>query len=109
MRYLIGCVCTLFLSTALTRSVPFLFVDRLRRNPRVLLVRKWLPASVMLLLCLQSLSHIKFKDYPYGLPEILGSVIVLWLHQARRNALLSIAAGTTVYGLALHFLPSGNP
>ena len=104
MYYLTMCLVVMFLATAITRSLPFLFVDRIRNNDRVIAVGKCLPAAVMLLLCLQCLSGVKYLQYPFGIPDIMASVAVVLIQVIQKNSLLSISVGTLVYGFLMHIL-----
>jgi len=100
--YLMSCLGVMFVTTALTRTVPFLFAERLGAHPRFQVLGKQLPASIMVLLSIQCLCEVDYLQYPYGLCELLASGLVLALHSRLRNSLLSIGAGTLAYGLLTH-------
>ncbi|WP_306599947.1 branched-chain amino acid transporter permease [Geothrix sp. 21YS21S-2] len=104
MRYLIGGLGVMFLTTALTRTLPFLLAARLGARPRLRNLGRKLPAAIMVLLSLQSLSEVDYLRYPHGLPEILASGVVLAVHGLGRNSLLSISVGTLAYALCSQFV-----
>lgn len=76
------------------RYLPFAFYKYLQNNLSLEFIRTYLPASIMLLLTLYTLKDISFKNSPFGLPEIIASIIVVVVHLKWRNALLSILLGT---------------
>ena len=41
---------------------------------------------------------------PFGIPEIIGCIVVTLLHIWKRNTLLSIGAGTVCYMLLVQFV-----
>jgi branched-subunit amino acid transport protein AzlD len=51
----------------------------------------------MTLLLLYCLKDVSLATAPHGLPEALALAAVVGLHLWRRNALLSIGAGTGLY------------
>ncbi|BDU74353.1 hypothetical protein METEAL_35270 [Mesoterricola silvestris] len=62
----------------------------------------------MLLLCIQCLSAVGYRHYPYGFPDLTASAVVLAVHSRFRNSLVSIALGTLVYGLMVQWSPFGH-
>jgi branched-subunit amino acid transport protein AzlD len=84
-----------------TRLLPFLFFAR--RKPPALLsyLERSIPPLVMLLLVVYCLKDVRWASAPYGLPEIAGIALVVFLHLWRRNTLLSIAGGTVLYMIAI--------
>jgi branched-subunit amino acid transport protein AzlD len=103
MLYLIGCILTLFFTTLLTRTIPFAFVNQVKENRKIQSIGKTLPPAIMLLLCLQCMTDVKYTEYPYGITEIVSSILVIALHMTKRNTLLSIMGGTLIYGILFYF------
>jgi len=58
----------------------------------------------MAMLVIYSLRHISLENFPFGIPEFLGVLIVFGLHRWKRNTLLSIFGGTITYMLILQLL-----
>ena len=49
------------------------------------------------MLCVYCLKDVSVTGYPFGLPEIIASAVVILLHLWKRNTLVSILAGTVTY------------
>lgn len=99
-------VAAIALATAATRFLPFLIFGGKRRAPEAITrLGNALPCAIMGMLVVYCLKDISFLQAPYGIPELLGCVIVAALHIWKRNTLLSIGGGTVCYMLLLHFLP----
>ncbi|ERT58627.1 branched-chain amino acid transporter permease [Megasphaera vaginalis (ex Srinivasan et al. 2021)] len=63
-----------------------------------------LPGAVMGLLVVYSLKDTILVTWPYGLPEIIASVVLVAVHLWRRNVLLSMAVGTILYMLLVQLV-----
>ncbi len=106
------------LATFATRVTPFLFLSRHSAHPLILHMGRYLPAIVMVVLIIVSLSAMSLPgDSPRDLPStlahselwcdwlmqaegagmLISAACVAGLHLWRRNALLSIAVGTGLY------------
>jgi len=98
-------VLTIAVAAAVTiglRFLPFLVFSGKRKTPPVVsYLGKVLPFAVMGMLvvyCLKDLTA------PFGIPELLGCVVVALLHVWKRSTLLSIGGGTAVYMLLVNFV-----
>lgn len=98
-------VLTIAVAAAVTiglRFLPFLIFSGKRKTPPVVsYLGKVLPFAVMGMLvvyCLKDLTA------PFGIPELLGCVVVALLHVWKRSTLLSIGGGTAVYMLLVNFV-----
>jgi len=56
-----------------------------------------LPPAIMTVLVIYCLRETSFIEYPFGIPEIIASLLVIVLQLIRRNMYLSIVAGTVCY------------
>lgn len=84
--------------TFLLRVLPFwIFRGKRETPPLIAYLGRVLPYAVMGMLCVYCLKGISVTEFPFGLPEIIASLIVILLHAWKRNTLLSILAGTVVY------------
>lgn len=93
------------LVTAATRFLPFLIFGSSRKTPDIIVyLGKVLPYAIMGMLVVYCLKDASFLQYPYGIPEILGCLIVAGLHIWKRNSLLSIGVGTVAYMLLVQFV-----
>ncbi|GGC77602.1 branched-chain amino acid transporter permease [Marinobacter halophilus] len=96
--YLAGFIAVSALATFATRVVPFLFFERHTEHPLVQHIGRYLPAAVMALLAIIFLRRsANWSASLPGLDALLPGLLVVVIHLWRRNALLSIAAGTIVY------------
>jgi len=98
-------VLTIAVAAAVTiglRFLPFLVFSGKRKTPPVVsYLGEVLPFAVMGMLvvyCLKDLTA------PFGIPELLGCVVVALLHVWKRSTLLSIGGGTAVYMLLVNFV-----
>ncbi|AZV31378.1 AzlD domain-containing protein [Cobetia sp. ICG0124] len=95
------------LATFATRVTPFLFLSRHSAHPLILHMGRYLPAIVMVVLIIVSLSAMSlpgrselWRDWlmqAEGAGMLISAACVAGLHLWRRNALLSIAVGTGLY------------
>lgn len=96
-RYVLQVFAAMATATFSLRLFPFLVPRRYQENRHLRFVGDLLPASVMVLLVVYCLKDVRFAATPYGLPELLAVFVVAGVHLWRRNALLSIGLGTTLY------------
>ena len=92
--------------TVLLRAFPFLLFSTGKKCPEVIsYIGKVLsPAAIAMLVvyCFCSVYRDKtFASGGFGIPELAGSITVIVLHWWKKNPLLSIICGTTVYMLIL--------
>lgn len=98
--YLLTFIAVGTLATFATRVIPFAFLSRHSDHPLVLHLGRYLPAAVMSLLVVIFLLRSGNWSAPvFGVDALLPSLTVVVLHLWRRNALLSIIAGTACYML----------
>lgn len=103
--YTIATIVVAALVTAGLRFAPFLIFRNAKQTPPlVTYLGKVLPYAIMGMLVVYCMKDISFASAPFGIPELLGCVIVALLHIWKRNNLLSIAVGTVSYMLMVQFL-----
>lgn len=91
------------LATFATRVLPFLCFGS-REPPAILsTIEKNLPPMILLLLVIYCLRNVQWLSAPYGIPELLTIGVVAGLHFWKRNAMLSIFAGTGLYMALVQF------
>lgn len=91
--------------TAVLRFIPFLIFRGKKETPEFInYLGKVLPFAIMGMLVIFCLKNISPVAYPHGIPEIIAVATVILLHIWKRNTLLSIIAGTTVYMLLINFV-----
>lgn len=98
-------IAVIALVTAALRFLPFwIFRKNQRTPPLVSYLGQVLPFAIIGMLVVYCLKDISFASAPFGIPEILGCVVVTVLHIWKRNTLLSIGAGTVCYMLLVQFI-----
>lgn len=103
--YNIWMIAIMALATMATRFLPFLIFGENRKTPQlVTYLGKVLPCAVMGMLVVYCLKDVKFLSAPYGIPELIGIVVVALLHLWKRNSLLSIGVGTVCYMLLVQLV-----
>lgn len=84
--------------TILLRFLPFLLF-RKRVPSYVLYLGRVLPPAMIGLLVIYCLRNTAILAAPFGIPELIGVLVVLGLQIWKHNSLLSILAGTGIYML----------
>lgn len=96
--YILAFILVATAATFATRVIPFLFLSRHHEHPLLLHIGRYLPAAVMALLVVVFLIQSANWQAPaFGIDALLPCAVVVALHLWRRNALLSIVAGTALY------------
>ena len=86
------------LVTMATRFLPFLIFRGDKKTPDIIVyLGKVLPYAIMGMLVVYCMKDVAFLSAPYGIPELLGCLVVALLHIWKRNSLLSIGVGTVFY------------
>lgn len=103
--YDIWMVIVIAIATAATRFLPFLIFGGKKEPPKLITyLGKVLPCAIMGMLVVYCMKDVAFLAYPYGIPELLGCLIVAILHIWKRNSLLSIGVGTVGYMLLVQLV-----
>ena len=98
-------IAVIALVTAALRFLPFLiFRENRKTPPLVSYLGQVLPYAIMGMLVIYCLKGISFAAFPFGIPEIIGCLVVILLHIWKRNTLLSIGAGTVCYMLLVQLV-----
>jgi branched-subunit amino acid transport protein AzlD len=97
--YLIAVMLVMAAATIITRALPFLFLRSLAEHPEFMAFGRRLPAAILAILVIYSLSDVQLVEPPHGLPQLLAGGATLLMHAWRRNALLSIITGTAIFML----------
>jgi len=84
-------IAVIALVTAVLRFLPFLIFGKNQQTPPLIsYLGQVLPYSIMGMLVVYCLKDMTFTAAPFGIPEIIGCVVVTLLHIWKRNTLLSI-------------------
>ena len=93
------------LMTMVTRFLPFLIFGEKRKTPAfVAYLGQVLPCAIMGMLVVYCLKDVSVLSSPYGVPELIGCIVVALVHIWKRNSLLSIGIGTVCYMLLVQFV-----
>ena len=103
--YVILSISVIAVITAALRFIPFAVFSANRKTPNIILyLGKYLPYSIMAMLVVYCLKSVNLLASPFGIPELIGVVIVVGLHLLKRNTLISIAGGTICYMLLVQLI-----
>ncbi|RKE21547.1 branched-chain amino acid transporter permease [Streptomyces sp. TLI_171] len=97
-RYVLAGLLAMFAVTVLLRAAPFVLLGRFRESGLLRFLAATMPTGVMVILTVYTLRDLQLDTAG---PAAAGLAATVGLHLWRRNALLSIVAGTAVYVLAL--------
>lgn len=90
-------IAVMALVTMAIRFIPFILFNGKETPEYINYLGKYLPYSVMAMLVVYCLKDVSVTSKPYGIPELMGVLVVAGLHIWKRNTLLSIVAGTVIY------------
>ena len=84
-----------------TMGIRFLpFVVFRKKTPKwILYMGKVLPFAIMGMLVVYTLKNVTPLEGNHGIPELIGVLLVVFLHKWKHNTLLSIVGGTIIYML----------
>ena len=84
--------------TIMLRVLPFLIFGGNKKTPVIIqYLGKVLSFAIMGMLVVYCLKNVSFVTMPFGIPEIIASLAVVFLHLWKRNTLLSVGGGTVIY------------
>jgi len=86
------------------RAFPFLLFSGRPLPKTVVYLGKVLPPAIMTVLVLYCLRGVSFERYPFGIPEMTASALVVLLQLLRKNMYLSIIGGTICYMVLIRIL-----
>ena len=89
-----------------TMGIRFLpFVVFRKKTPKlVLYMGKVLPFAIMGMLVVYTLKHVSVVEGNHGIPELIGVLLVVFLHKWKHNSLLTISVSTVVYMLLVQLV-----
>jgi len=90
--------------TVTLRALPFLVKGALAGSPLLDDIGRWMPIGAVAILALYCVSRIDFGAAGHGLPELAGIAVTVGVHAWRRNAVLSILAGTAACVAVTHLV-----
>lgn len=88
------------------RALPFGVKKPLEGSALLADLGRWMPLGAVSILALYCLASIDFGGAAGGVPQVAGVAATVGVHLWRRNAVLSIVAGTATCVLASIALPA---
>lgn len=95
-------VVVMALVTMLLRFLPFLIFRKGQTPDYITYLGNVLPQAIIGMLVIYCLKDTVITRAPFGLPELIASLSVVFLQVWRRNSLISILSGTAVYMILTH-------
>ncbi len=84
--------------TIATRAVPFLIFPGSKEPPEYIqYLGNVLPYAIIGILVVYCFKNVSFIQFPFGLPEVIGFIYVVFVHRWKHNLLLSIGGGAFLY------------
>ena len=99
--YPVAVIAVIAAVTWLLRAFPFLIFGTRPLPKMVKYLGKVLPPAIMTILVVYCLRNIDMTRFPFGIPELAASCLVVVLQILRNNMYLSIIAGTVCYMVLL--------
>lgn len=86
------------LVTVVLRFLPFVVFRDADKTPKALAyLGSVLPGAIMGMLVIYCFKSTTILTWPFALPELIATVVVVGLYLWKRNTLLSIGVGTVLY------------
>ncbi len=86
------------------RAFPFLIFGSRPLPKMIRYLGKALPPAIMTVLVVYCLRNTSVRQSPYGIPELIACVLVVFLQATRKNMYLSIIAGTICYMILIRIM-----
>lgn len=103
--YALQMILVIALVTALLRFTPFFIFGGNKPVPKYIgYLGRVLPYAIMAMLVVYCLKGISFVKTSFWLPELISTVLVVFLHVAKRNTLFSIIGGTLCYMILIQMV-----
>lgn len=98
-------IAVIALGTILTRALPFLLFPTHKETPAfILYLGQVIPFAAIAMLIIYCLKNVSLPAAPYGLPEGIAIVFIIFIHLWKNNVLLSIGGGTVLYMALVQFI-----
>lgn len=95
---ILSSIAVIALMTWLTRGLPFLIFRKNKKVPPIIqYLGAVLPASIMVILVVYCIRQVDFFHFPFGAPEFISLLLVVWLQIGKKNNMVSILLGTACY------------
>lgn len=93
------------LATLLTRALPFVVFPEHKKTPAAIsYLGSVLPYALIAMLVVYCFKQVNLLSAPHGMPELLASAYVVFVHRRKHNLILSIGGGTLLYMVLVQFV-----
>ena len=100
ISYLLLVILVMTVATYATRLTPFVLFSRGQERALINFIAKNTPPMIMTILLIYMLKGVNYLSFE-GIYTFIAILVTVVFHLYRRNALLSIIAGTVVYMVAV--------
>lgn len=100
--YLIEAVAVASIVTFSLRALPFLIKGAVLRQKLIFRIKNAMPYGIVTILAIYAIVSTKVTSWQVAAGEALAISVTVILHLLKRNVLLSIFAGTSIYVLAIN-------
>ena len=84
--------------TFFIRGLPFLLFPGNKKTPAyIMYLGKVLPFAIIGMLVVYCFKNVSVISAPFGIPDLIALVVIVFLHVWKRNTLISIGGGTLLY------------
>lgn len=98
-------VAVVVLATVLTRFLPYILFPQNRPAPKYInYLGKVLAPAVFGFLVVYCFRNVKLTAAPYGIPELIGLLVVIFSFLWKRSMFLSMILGTAVYMAVIYLI-----
>ena len=100
ISYLLLVMLVMTVATYATRLTPFILLSRGQQRALINFIAKNTPPMIMTILVIYMLKGVNYLSFE-GVYTFIAIIVTVVFHLYKRNALLSIIAGTAVYMVAV--------
>lgn len=97
VKYSLILIAVMAIVSLLMRALPFIVFGKGKIPKAVQYLGNVLPGALMGMLVIYCFKSTVVTSFPFGLPELIATAVVVGLHLWKRNTLLSIGVGTVLY------------
>lgn len=97
VKYSLILIAVMAIVSLLMRALPFIVFGKGKIPKAVQYLGNVLPGALMGMLVIYCFKSTVVTSFPFGLPELIATAVVVGLHLWKKNTLLSIGIGTVLY------------
>lgn len=97
VKYSLVLIAVMAIVSLLMRALPFIVFGKGKIPKAVQYLGNVLPGALMGMLVIYCFKSTVVTSFPFGVPELIATAVVVGLHLWKKNTLLSIGVGTVLY------------